>query len=67
MTDLRPVADPPNLGPTKSYFCTLVGGVSQTVMPKDAIIVPAGTPHKFSQLDGPISYVIYRFEAPQAK
>jgi mannose-6-phosphate isomerase-like protein (cupin superfamily) len=65
--DLRPVADPPNLGPTKSYFCTLAGGVSQKVMPKDVIIVPAGTPHKFSQLDGPISYVIYRFEAPQGK
>lgn len=34
MTDLRPVADPPNLGPTKSYFCTMVGGVSQKVMPR---------------------------------
>ncbi len=39
MTDLRPVADPPNLGPTESYFCTMVGGVSQKVMPKDVIIV----------------------------
>jgi hypothetical protein len=29
--------------------------------------VPAGTPHKFSELDGPISYAIYRFEAPQGK
>ena len=67
MTDCRPVADPPNLGPTKSYYCTLVSGVSQKVMPKDVIIVPAGTAHKFSQLDGPISYVIYRFEAPQAR
>ncbi len=67
MTDCRPVADPPNLGPTKSYYCTLTAGVSQKVKPKDVIIVPAGTPHKFSQLDGPISYVIYRFEAPQGK
>ncbi len=67
MTDCRPVADPPNLGPTKSYYCTLTGGVSQRVKPKDVIIVPAGTPHKFSQLDGPISYVIYRFEAPPGK
>ena len=67
MTDCRPVADPPNLGPTKSYYCTLTAGVSQKVKPKDVIIVPAGTPHKFSQLDGPISYVIYRFEAPPGK
>ena len=28
-----------------------------------AIIVPAGTPHRFSQLDGPaIVYLVYRFE-----
>ena len=67
MTGCAPVADPPNLGPTKSYFCTMTAGVSQKVKPKDVIIVPAGTPHKFSQLDGPISYVIYRFEAPPAK
>ena len=67
MTECRPVADPPNLGPTKSYYCTMTSGVSQKVQPKDVIIVPAGTPHKFSQLDGPISYVIYRFEAPQGK
>ena len=24
--------------------------------------VPAGTPHSFSELDGPISYLVYRFE-----
>ena len=54
-TDCAPVADPPNLGPTKSYFCTMTAGVSQKVKAKDVIIVPAGTPHKFSQLDGPIS------------
>ena len=66
-TNCAPVADPPNLGPTKSYFCTMTAGVSQKVKARDVIIVPAGTPHKFSQLDGPISYVIYRFEAPPVK
>jgi mannose-6-phosphate isomerase-like protein (cupin superfamily) len=66
-TDCAPVADPPNLGPTRSYYCTMTAGVSQRVKPKDMIIVPAGTPHKFSELDGPISYAIYRFEAPQGK
>ena len=66
-TECRPVADPPNLGPTRSFYCTMSTGVSQKVSPKDVIIVPAGTPHKFSQLDGPISYVVYRFEAPQGK
>lgn len=66
-TECRPVADPPNLSPTRSYDCTMTGGVSQKVQPKDVIVVPAGTPHKFSQLDGSISYVIYRFEAPQGR
>jgi mannose-6-phosphate isomerase-like protein (cupin superfamily) len=62
-----PVSDPPNLGPTPSFYVTQVGGVSQKVKPKDMIIVPAGTPHRFTQLDGPISYVIYRFEPTQTR
>ena len=32
------------------------------VGPRDLVIMPAGVPHRFTQLDGPISYVIYRFE-----
>jgi len=54
-----------NAGPSQTG--THKGGDSRKVGPKDVIIVPAGTPHKFSQLNGPISYVIYRFEAPQGK
>ena len=60
--DKRPVSDPPNLGPTPSYFVTQVGGVTRKVGPKDLVILPAGIPHRFTQIDGPISYVIYRFE-----
>ena len=65
--DKRPVSDPPNLGPTPSYFVTQVGGVSQKVSPRDLVIMPAGIPHRFTQLDGPISYVIYRFEPTAPK
>ena len=39
------------------------GGETRRVGPKDVIVVPAGTPHRFSQLDGPITYLVYRFEA----
>jgi hypothetical protein len=60
--EARPVSDPPNLGPTPSYYVTQVGGVSQRVKAKDVIVIPAGLPHRFSALDGPIEYVIYRFE-----
>ena len=38
------------------------GGDSRKVGPKDVIIVPAGMPHRFSELDGPIVYLVYRFE-----
>jgi mannose-6-phosphate isomerase-like protein (cupin superfamily) len=67
MENPRPVSDPPNLGPTPSFSGAQVGGVSQKLSPKDVVIVPAGMPHRFIQLDGPISYVIYRFEPATAK
>jgi len=38
------------------------GGLSRKVKPGDIVIIPAGTPHSFSELDGPISYLVYRFE-----
>jgi mannose-6-phosphate isomerase-like protein (cupin superfamily) len=38
------------------------GGESRRVKAKDVIIVPAGMPHRFSELDGPITYLVYRFE-----
>ncbi|MBM3806998.1 MAG: hypothetical protein FJW22_02270 [Acidimicrobiia bacterium] len=41
---------------------TRIGGDSRKVGPGDIIIIPAGLPHSFSQLDGPISYLVYRFE-----
>jgi mannose-6-phosphate isomerase-like protein (cupin superfamily) len=57
-----PVSDPPNLGPTPSWYVTQAGGVTRKVKPNDIVIIPAGLPHRFSELDGPIEYVIYRFE-----
>jgi mannose-6-phosphate isomerase-like protein (cupin superfamily) len=41
---------------------TRIGGESKKVKPGDIIIIPAGTPHSFSELDAPISYLVYRFE-----
>ncbi|MGH9140559.1 MAG: hypothetical protein ACRD2I_05390 [Vicinamibacterales bacterium] len=38
------------------------GGESRKVKAKDVIIVPAGMAHRFSALDGPITYLVYRFE-----
>lgn len=41
---------------------TRIGGEARKVKPGDIIMIPAGTPHSFSELDGPISYLVYRFE-----
>jgi mannose-6-phosphate isomerase-like protein (cupin superfamily) len=50
-----------NAGPSQTG--THKGGESKHVGPKDVIIIPAGMPHRFSQLDGPaITYLVYRFE-----
>src|SRR5580765_596108 len=38
------------------------GGESRKVKAKDVSIVPAGMAHRFSELDGPITYLVYRFE-----
>ena len=38
------------------------GGESRRVGPGDTIIIPAGTPHSFSVLDSPISYLVFRFD-----
>ena len=45
-----------------SHTGTHRGGESLKVKAKDVIIVPAGTAHRFSELDGPITYLVYRFE-----
>jgi mannose-6-phosphate isomerase-like protein (cupin superfamily) len=50
-----------NAGPSQTG--THKGGEAAHVGPKDVIIIPAGMPHRFSQLDGPaIVYLVYRFE-----
>ena len=38
------------------------GGTARRVGPGDIIIIPAGTAHSFSELDSPISYLVFRFE-----
>ena len=45
-----------------SHTGTHRGGESRKVKAKDVIIVPAGLAHRFSELDGPIVYLVYRFE-----
>ncbi len=60
--DTRPVSDPPNLGALPSYSMAQEGGIRQRVKAKDVVVIPAGLPHRLIELDGPIEYVIFRFE-----
>ncbi len=55
-TDLTRVGAGPSLSGERQ------GGEGRKVGPGDIIIVPAGTPHSFSQLDSPISYLVFRFD-----
>jgi mannose-6-phosphate isomerase-like protein (cupin superfamily) len=66
-TDSQPVSDPPNLGLTPNFFVTQVGGQVRRVAPGDIIVIPAGLPHRLSEIDGPMSYTIYRFEPTQPR
>jgi mannose-6-phosphate isomerase-like protein (cupin superfamily) len=59
-------SDLTRLGAGMSHTGTHVGGESRRVGPKDVIVVPAGVAHRFSQLDGPISYLVYRFAPTQS-
>jgi mannose-6-phosphate isomerase-like protein (cupin superfamily) len=39
------------------------GGESRRITVGDVVIVPAGMPHRFSELDGEIVYMVYRFDS----
>ena len=44
---------------------TIEGGESHRVVPGDIIIIPAGSPHRYSQVVEPITYLEWRFVAPE--
>lgn len=60
-------SDLTRLGAGMSHTGVHVGGTSRKVGVHDIIIVPGGMAHRFSQLDGPIKYLVYRFDPSQKK
>ena len=64
--DAKPT-DLSNVNAGMSQTGTRIGGEARRVKPGDIVIVPAGTPHSFSELDGPIEYLVYRFEPTTKK
>jgi mannose-6-phosphate isomerase-like protein (cupin superfamily) len=51
----------PTIGPGWSGT-SIEGGQSRRVVAGEVVIIPAGTPHMFKQLDGPIRYLVYRVD-----
>jgi mannose-6-phosphate isomerase-like protein (cupin superfamily) len=41
---------------------SIQGGVSQRIKAGDVVVIPAGTPHWFSQIEGSITYVVVRVD-----
>ena len=48
-----------------SAGATIDGGVSRHVARGDVILIPAGTPHWYKDLDGTITYLEVRFDLPK--
>ena len=59
-TIVRPAGDGGRGG-----IATIDGGVSRRVAKGDVILVPAGTPHWYKDLEGPITYLEVRFDLPK--
>ena len=60
-TIVRPTA----AGGRGSAGATIDGGVSRHVAKGDVILIPAGTPHWYKDLDGTITYLEVRFDLPK--
>ena len=44
---------------------TIEGGESRPIAPGDNVVIPPGVPHRFSHIDGPVTYLVTRIEAPR--
>jgi mannose-6-phosphate isomerase-like protein (cupin superfamily) len=44
---------------------TIQGGESRRMEPGDVVVIPPGVPHRFSKLEGTITYLVTRIEAPR--
>ena len=44
---------------------TIEGGETRRMGPGDVVVIPPGVPHRFSKLEGTITYLVTRIEAPR--
>ena len=63
LTDGKPV-DLTSEAAGPSVRGTIQGGESRRMGPGDVVVIPPGLPHRFSKLEGTITYLVTRIEAP---
>ena len=51
----------PEIGPSERGT-GIQGGMTRHVGVGDMVVIPAGTPHRFTQLDGPVTYTDFRID-----
>ena len=51
----------PDIGPSERGT-GIQGGTSRRVGVGDVVVIPAGMPHRFTSIDGPVSYIVYRVD-----
>jgi len=56
------IVRPTTAGGRGSAGATIEGGVSRHVAKGDVVLIPAGTPHWYKDLDGTITYLEVRFD-----
>ena len=56
----QPTHDTQGFSGTSVRSARIEGGVTRRVAPGDIVIIPGGTPHRWSALEGDIAYLIFR-------
>jgi hypothetical protein len=59
------IVRPTSAGARGAACATIDGGVTRHVAKGDVILIPAGTPHWYKDLDGTITYLEVRFDLPK--
>lgn len=59
-----PIATSAVIGPS-ARGTDIQGGVRRRVKPGDVVIIPPGVPHRFIELEGPITYLMVRVDPDQ--
>lgn len=61
LVEPEPIVESAAIGPG-ARGSGIEGGTSRRVVPGDVVVIPPGTPHMFSQLDGNIVYLTIRVD-----